>query len=132
MLCARRLRRKGRKAGKDRDRKGGESLSLRRIEGSRQGRHGEQGHSCLRVGNGQDRAPGRSIHGPVHPEVPLDQEKEQRKRSGEKISGDNQSSDVSRCSRIPLWSCSPSGRAEHRDKDFTGNVKCEWSKVFMK
>lgn len=34
--------------------------------------------------------------------------------------------------RIPLWSCSPSGKAEHRDKDFTENVECGYSQVFLK
>lgn len=32
-------------------------------------------------------------------------------------------------SRIPLWSCRQSGKAEHRDKDFTGNVECGYSQV---
>lgn len=29
--------------------------------------------------------------------------------------------------RIPLWSCSPSGKAKHKDKDFTGKVECGYS-----
>lgn len=32
--------------------------------------------------------------------------------------------------RIPLWSCSLSGKAEHRDKVSTGNVECGYSQVF--
>lgn len=34
--------------------------------------------------------------------------------------------------RIPLWSCSPSGKAEHGDRDFNGNVKCGYSQVFIR
>jgi len=91
-------------------------LSLRRREGRRQGRHGEQAYSYRRVGNGQDRAPGRFFHGPAHPGFSLAQRKEQRQRSGDSMAWGTSvirhQHWSCRAPVLPLWSCSSPGKAE--------------------
>lgn len=63
------------------------------------------------MGIGQDRAPGRFVHGPLHPGVPLAQRKEQRERSGD-------STIIHRTPALvlPVLPCSPCGAAAHLGK----------------